>query len=190
MIRQIVPLFTALASIILVACHDDRTFSIEGSIYGGRNFEDQTIYLVPFSGGNSGSVDSATIHDSRFVFRGEAAQDEVCIIRMRPMMRLFVEEVILVREPGHIHVKLSETSSAMGTPLNDSLQAWRNYKQGLDVQLEDIKKRMRRATPSQLHALQESQDSIKALFDKHNRVSAALNNNNAFGYFLDNWIIR
>ena len=99
-----------------------------------------------------------------------------------------IEQV--VREAGHIHVKLSEHSSASGTALNDSLQSWREYKQALDAQLEDIKKKMRRATPEEHAELTASQDSIKNLFDKRNRASAAANGNNAFGDFLDNWIIR
>ncbi len=183
-------LFATLFAFCLPSCQEDKSYSIEGTIYGGRNFEDQTIYLVPFSGGASGGVDSARIHDSRFRFDGLAEKDEICILRMRPMMRLFIDEVLLVREAGHIHVKLSEHSSASGTPLNDSLQSWREYKQALDAQLEDIKKKMRRATPEELAELTASQDSIKNLFDKRNRASAAANGNNAFGGFLDNWIIR
>ena len=191
MIRNIIPLLlVAWVSLFFASCQEDKTFTIEGSLYGGRNFEDQTIYLVPFTGGASGTVDSAAIHDSRFRFSGIATKDEICIVRMRPMMRLFIDEVILIREPGHIHVKLNEVSTASGTPLNDSLQSWRDFKQDLDSQLEDIKKKLRRATPDEAQSLQAAQDSIKSLFDKRNRASAAINNNNAFGDFLDNWIIR
>ncbi len=191
MIRNIISLLIiSLGALLLSSCTDgkSRSYTIEGSIYGGRNFEDQTIYLVPFSGGASGT-DSAVIHDGRFRFSGTSSKDEVCIIRMRPMMRLFIDEVILVREPGHIHVKLSEVSTASGTPLNDSLQNWRSFKQDLDSQLEDIKKKLRRSTPDEALALQAAQDSIKTLFDKRNRASAAVNNN-VFGDFLDIWIIR
>lgn len=190
MIRNILPLFAILFACALSSCEKDKTYSIEGSIYGGRNFEDQTIYLVPFSGGASGGVDSAKVHDGRFRFDGVAEKDEICIVRMRPMMRLFIDEVLLVREAGHVHVNLSENSSASGTPLNDSLQCWREYKRELDNQLEDIKKKLRRATPEEYAALTASQDSIKNLFDRRNRASAAVNTNNAFGDFLDNWIIR
>ncbi len=191
MIRNIIPLLlVALGTFFFASCQEDKTYTIEGSIYGGRNFEDQTIYLVPFTGSTAGSVDSAVIHDSRFRFSGTAPKDEVYIVRMRPMMRLFIDEVILVREPGHIHVKLSDVSTASGTPLNDSLQNWRDFKQDLDSQLEDIKKKLRRATPDEALSLKAAQDSIKTLFDKRNRASAAINNNNAFGDFLDNWIIR
>lgn len=183
-------LLIVLGALFLASCHEDKSYTIEGSIYGGRNFEDQTIYLVPFKGSASGRVDSAVIHDGRFRFSGTTSKDEVYTVRMRPMMRLFIDEVILVREPGHIHVKLSEVSAASGTPLNDSLQNWRNFKQDLDDQLEDIKKKLRRATPDEAQSLKTAQDSIKNLFDKRNRASAAINNNNAFGDFLDNWIIR
>lgn len=185
-----ISLLAALALAMLTACQQDKSYVVEGSIYGGRNFEDQTIYLVPFSGSTGGKVDSATIHDGRFRFDGSAPKSDICILRMRPMMRLFIEELIIVREPGRVRVKLSDVSSAAGTPLNDSLQSWRNYKRGLDEQMAELKKKMRKAPPDEQRDLSAAQDSLKRLFDIRNRASMAANDNNAFGEFLESWIVR
>lgn len=190
MLGHRISLLAVLALAMLTACQQDKSYVVEGSIYGGRNFEDQTIYLVPFSGSMAGKVDSATIHDGRFRFDGSAPKSDICILRMRPMMRLFIEELIIVREPGRVRVKLSDVSSAAGTPLNDSLQSWREYKRALDEQMAELKKKMRKASPSELRELNAEQDSLKRLFDIHNRAAVAVNDNNAFGEFLESWIVR
>ncbi len=185
-----ISLLAVLALAMLTACRQDKSYVVEGSIYGGRNFEDQTIYLVPFSGSTAGKVDSATIHDGRFRFDGSAPKSDICILRMRPMMRLFIEELIIVREPGRVRVKLSDVSSAAGTPLNDSLQSWRDYKRGIDEQMTELKKKKRKAPPAEQQELNAAQDSLKRLFDIRNRASMTANENNAFGEFLESWIVR
>lgn len=188
--KKINTLLASAAVLALCSCQADKSYSIDGAIYGGRNFEDQTIYLVPFSGSTAGRVDSARVRDGRFRFDGTAETGGIFIVRMRPMMRLFIEELILIREPGNIRARLSEHSSASGTPLNDSLQNWREYKQTIDTQLEDIKKRLRRANAHEEARLKASQDSLRTLFDKHNRASAQANEDNTFGEFLESWVIR
>lgn len=188
--KKIKTLLSLVAAMALCSCQADKSYSIEGAIYGGRNFDDQTIYLVPFSGSTAGRIDSAKVRDGCFRFDGTAEAGGIFIVRMRPMMRLFIEELILIREPGNIRAMLSEHSSASGTPLNDSLQSWREYKQTIDTQLEDIRKKLRRADPRETARLKASQDSLRTLFDKHNRASALANSGNTFGEFLDSWVIR
>ncbi len=170
----------------LASCGKKQTYTIEGTLYGGKNFEDQIIYLVPFSGATSENIDSAVIHDSRFRFSGEAETDEVYILRMRPMMRLFIDELIIIREPGRIKTRLSQVSSAKGTPQNDSLQHWREFKMHIDSALTDVRKKMKRAQPEEYKDLRLQQDSIRAVFDRHNKQSITLNNN-AFGDFLSKY---
>ena len=156
-------------------------------MYGGKNFEDQMIYLVPFSGATTENIDSAVVHNSRFKFTGTVEHEGVYIIRMRPMMRLFINELIVIKEPGRIRTRLSSTSSAKGTPLNDSLQAWREYKQMIDDQMVDIRKQMKKATGEELARLKAQSDSLKSMFDRRNKQSITLNNN-AFGEFLDKYV--
>lgn len=89
--------FVGLA-LAIVSCQDDNRYVIEGSVYGGRDFEDQTIYLSPLSAASvQENADSAIIHDGRFHFEGTVEQDGVYILRMRPMMRLFIGELYIVR---------------------------------------------------------------------------------------------
>ncbi|MCI5982123.1 MAG: DUF4369 domain-containing protein [Marinilabiliaceae bacterium] len=178
----------AMCLMALSGCVHDDSYVIEGTLYGGRNFEDQTIYLVPFAGASADNIDSAIVHDSHFRFSGIATKDDICIIRMRPMMRLFIEELIIVREPGHIYTRLSQTSEAAGTPLNDSLQAWRNFKLHQDSLVKVLKKEVKRATPERAAEIATLQDSIRSVFYKQTQVSASYNSDNAFGEFLNRYV--
>lgn len=186
-VKMIRILVSLLGVVLMVAsCTKDDSYVIEGTLYGGKNFEDQIIYLVPFAGATPDNIDSAVIHDGRFRFDGNATEDGVYIIRMRPMMRLFIDELIVIKEPGRIHTTLSQHSSAKGTPQNDSLQSWREYKASVDSAMLDVRRQMKKATGDELEALKRKQDNLKAQFDSHNRASISVNNN-AFGEFLDKY---
>lgn len=181
--RLVLILLTVVA---MSSCSDDNKYIIDGALYGGTSFEGETIYLVPFVNATEENVDSATIHNGRFRFEGSIEGNEVCILRMRPMMKLFIKELIFVKEPGHISTLLSKTSSAKGTPLNDSLQAWNQYKFGIDSISVSINKAMKRATDDEelLKQLQLKSDSLRLAFDKHNR-QVVENNDNAFGRYIE-----
>lgn len=175
-----------LSMLTLAACSDDNNYVIEGALYGGTSFEGETIYLVPFVNATEEDVDSATIHNGRFRFEGSIDGNEMCILRMRPMMKLFIKELIFVKEPGHISTLLSKTSYAKGTPLNDSLQAWNQYKLGIDSVSIAINKAVKRAADDEelLKKLQLKSDSLRLAFDKHNR-QVVENNDNAFGRYIE-----
>lgn len=178
-------------ALAIASCQEDNRYVIEGSVYGGRDFEDQTIYLSPLSAASvQENADSAIIHDGRFHFEGTAEQDGVYILRMRPMMRLFIGELYIIREPGRIRAKLSQVSTASGTPQNDSLQAWRDFKYVNDSLLTDIKRRLKKSSPEEMDVLHQQQDSIKAVFEKRCRETVAANPNTAYGDFIDKWYVR
>ncbi len=182
--------FIGLA-LAITSCNEDNRFVIEGSVCGGRDFEDQTIYLSPLSAASvQGNADSAVIHDGRFRFEGTAEQDGVYILRMRPMMRLFIGELYIIREPGRIRAKLNQVSTASGTPQNDSLQAWRDFKFVNDSLLTDIKRKLKKASPDEMAALHAQQDSIKAVFERRCRETVEANPNTAYGDFIDKWYVR
>lgn len=180
-------LFLALvAMLVLVACNKTDNYIIEGALYGGGHFEGEMIYLVPFENGNTSRIDSAIVHEGRFRFEGKVDKEEMCILRMRPMMRLFVKELLVVKEPGHVRTTLSKVSTAHGTPQNDSLENWRIYKAGLDSILLNITKQTKRANEQQLADLERQRDSIKMVFDKHNQAIVS-RNNNVFGDFINKY---
>lgn len=174
----------------LPSCNEDSGYVIDGSVYGGRNFEDQTIYLSPLSAASlREGADSAVIHDGRFRFEGNVDEDGVYVLRMRPMMKLFIGEPFIIKEPGRIRVRLNQVSSVAGTPQNDSLQAWFAFKSHIDSVLTDLKKQRKRLPADKADAIEAQRDSVKAVFETRCRQAVSLNNN-AFGEFVDKWYVR
>ena len=56
--------------------------------------------------------------------------------------------------------------------------------------MTQLKRKLRSAPPAEQRELSAAQDSLKRLFDIRNRASVAANDNNAFGEFLESWIVR
>lgn len=175
-----------LTATLLIACNSNQDkYIIEGSLYGGRSFEGETIYLVPFENPDRGDIDSAIVTDGHFVFEGTAAKPEICILRMRPMMRLFIEEQILVKEPGHIYSQLSKQSSAKGTAMNDSLQAWKTLKAQVADNIKQINKQIKNSTDiNDINRLTQQRDSLRTAFDQ-TTLETMRRNDNIFGQFLN-----
>lgn len=172
---------------VFVSCSNDKSYVIEGALYGGSSFEGETIYMAPYGSVSSDNIDSCIIRNGRFRFEGVADESEVCIIRMRPMMRLFIEQLVLVREPGHVSVILSKRSSARGTALNDSLQAWKELKAKSDSSFLMLDKQIKLAPDYQREALVHQRDSLKKDFMQ--QVKAIVTrNDNAFGDYIDRYV--
>ena len=51
------------------------------------------------------------------------------VLRMRILLRLKFQELLVVTEPGVTSVRIDSISSASGTPQNDALQHWKDRKQ-------------------------------------------------------------
>ncbi|MCQ2230137.1 MAG: DUF4369 domain-containing protein [Bacteroidales bacterium] len=180
-------LVIATLVLLLVSCSKDNTYTIEGTLYGGTSFEGETIYMVPFGSSSVSGQDSAIIRNGRFRFEGNVDIPEICEIRMRPMMRLFVDKLICIKEPGHVWVTLNKRSTAKGTSLNDSLQAWRDYKYKTDSILVALNKQMKRATSEDLEKIQQEYDRLQSEFDNHNKAIVQ-RNDNAFGEYIDRFV--
>ncbi len=47
------------------------------------------------------------------------------VLRLRHLLRIYIQELLVVTEPGTIHVKADSVGSVTGTPQNDALQKWK-----------------------------------------------------------------
>lgn len=182
-------LFMAFAqALAIVGCtSENNRYVIEGVLFGGGKFEGERIYLVPFDNGSAARIDSAVVHDGFFRFEGQTDSSEVFILRMRPMMRLFIEELLIVREPGHIHTVLNRSSSVAGTPLNDSLHRWKLYKAHNDSILSSWHRRMRTHNTDSVEriTLKYKSDSLRQSMLEYNKERVAYNRDNAFGALVN-----
>lgn len=172
---------------IIASCSSDNSYKIDGTLYGGASFEGETIYMVSFGSSSVEDQDSAVIRNGRFHFEGSVDQPEVCELRMRPMMRLFIDKLVLIKEPGHVWVTLSKQSVAHGTALNDSLQQWREYKTKVDSVMYALSKKLKHAEGEEQEALEQEYDEVRHDFTKHNK-EVVQRNDNVFGDYIDRYV--
>lgn len=85
-------------------------------------YDGEWIYLVPMENA-PGRVDSVKITNASFSFSGQG--EEMRVLRLRHLLRIYIQELLVVTEPGTIHVKADSVGSVTGTPQNDALQKWK-----------------------------------------------------------------
>ena len=116
-----------------------------------NRYDGEPVYLVPVKNATAGNVDSTYIRQGAFRFEripgGE--QEDVWIIRTRPLLRLKLQELLIILEPGRLQVTLDSLSYAHGTPSNDALQQWKEKKQQYDDLRRGLHEQLQTADVSQ-----------------------------------------
>ena len=84
------------------------------------------MYLTPMENAR-GRIDSVKISNASFTFTGSG--EEMRVLRLRPILRLKIQELLVVTEPGQITVKADSIGSATGTPQNNALQEWKEMRE-------------------------------------------------------------
>ena len=110
----------------LISCKLEKKFKIEGAV-PSTIYDGEWIYLVPAEGACSTNVDSVKIANASFTFSGN--KEQMAIIRTRAVLRLKLQELLIVTEPGTAKVVISSASSVHGTPQNDALQLWKEERE-------------------------------------------------------------
>ena len=153
-----------------LGCGHKDPLIIEGEV-ADEHLNGEKIYLVPFKNPTQAKVDSVIIENKKFRFKKREQDTSVYILRARPLLRLRLEEILVVSEPGTLHVILDKSSRAMGTPLNDSLQAWKEEKIRRDRQLNEL--RSSKATEKKIDSLKSDNIRFHYKFVKNNFDNAA-----------------
>ncbi|NLA15307.1 MAG: DUF4369 domain-containing protein [Bacteroidales bacterium] len=109
---------------LFLSCTADKTFVIEGTLPHSK-YNGELVFLLPFAEKGSERVDSVLVENKTFRFEGKADSAEVWILRMRHLLRMDIQEHLIMIEPGNIWVQLDSVSSSGGTPQNDKLQEWK-----------------------------------------------------------------
>ena len=130
-------LLTLLLALPLASCNDtpklkDSEFLIIGKVVptDRDDLEGAKVFLVPIRNFSLRILDSTYVKNGSFTFRGDSAG--VYDIRLEKFRRLGIQSLLVVTEPGIIHATIGPVSSSYGTRSNDSLQAWKEYKQQID----------------------------------------------------------
>jgi hypothetical protein len=112
-----------LPAFLLTACSPAaEEYRIHGIVYHD-GLEGVRIFLVPLHDQRAAVVDSVEIRNRRFAFRGH--RHGMAVIRLHRAHRYGYQDLLVVTEPGDIHVVVDTVSHGGGTPQNDSLQAWK-----------------------------------------------------------------
>ena len=111
-------LFFCISCLLWASCENSRqNYVIEGTL-PSLKYDGEWIYLVPMENA-PGRVDSVKITNASFSFSGQG--EEMRVLRLRHLLRIYIQELLVVTEPGTIHVKADSVGSVTGTPQNDAL---------------------------------------------------------------------
>lgn len=127
--------FLAFLGLAFVACNDT-TCHISGTI--PENFNGKKIFLVPTTNDSRFNVDSMVVENGKFHFDSDTTM--LAEIRVDYHYRMGIQPLLVVVEPGNVKVVIDSISSAVGTPSNDSLNAWKTKKQVHDLEYRQMTK--------------------------------------------------
>jgi len=178
-------LLLPLLTLLFYSCADHRTYEIKGTL-PHEKYDGEYVFLLPLDGVMPRIIDSVRIENKSFVFTGKADSAQVKIIRLRPQLRLEIQELLVVQEPGEkIWVKLDSLSSSGGTRQNDSLQAWKEIKMKADHTMYILRKMHdANADDSTGKVILAQWDKVKNEFSEYNRRFVEENAGTAVGRFV------
>ena len=121
---------------------------IHGTI--SSQYNDRRIFLVPFSGPQTAEyVDSIEIKAGRFEFTTDTVMMAKILVDYH--YRMGVQPLLVVTEPGDVNVVIDAESSATGTPLNDSLQQWKQVTEAHHAELAQLRREGNQSKADSLH---------------------------------------
>ncbi len=170
--------------LILTGCQSGRNFVIMGHLPDVTT-DGEWIYLVPLENASKERVDSVMIANGVFQFKGSAEVPEIYIIRTKPVLRLTLQELLVVKEPGKLIVEISRSSSASGTALNDSLQHWKEKKMMTEYLYEDLRQKSKIADIAEQAVIKQKSDSLNALIVDFHFNFVRNNKDNVVGKFVE-----
>ena len=169
--------------LILTGCQSGRNFIIKGHLPDATT-DGEWIFLVPLENASKERVDSVMIANGAFQFEGSVESPEIYIIRTRPVLRLTLQELLVVKEPGKLIVEISRSSSAIGTALNDSLQHWKEKKMMTEYLYEDLRQKFKIADIAEQTVIKQKSDSLNALIVDFHFNFVRNNKDNVVGKFV------
>lgn len=167
----------------LVGCQSKDRFSIQGHL-PDKTYDGEFMYLVPLENAVKEKVDSAVIQDGKFRMEGVSKSAEIYILRAKPILRLELQEMVVVKEPGELNVLIGNNSLVTGTALNDSLQRWKEKKLMADNINEGLRQKFKMANPTQQTQIKHTADSLNHRMVDFHYNFVRNNKDNVVGKFV------
>ncbi|WP_235655863.1 DUF4369 domain-containing protein [Prevotella heparinolytica] len=159
-------------------------YVIEGTLPSVK-YDGEWIYLVPMENA-PGRVDSVKIANASFSFSGQG--EEMKVLRVRPLLRIDIQELLVVTEPGTIYVTADTLGSVAGTPQNDALQRWKEEREKMQMDYRLIRKRLPTATGEDSLQMVRRCDSLREQEREMNFLFLEEQGNNTLGRFMQNFL--
>ena len=174
-------LFFCIGCFFLASCGSSgKNYVIEGALPSVQ-YDGEWIYLVPMEN-TPGRVDSVKITNASFSFAGQG--EEMRVLRVRHLLRIHVQELLVVTEPGVIHVKADTLGSVTGTPQNDALQKWKEEREKQQTAYHFIRQELRTATGGDSLYLIQMRDSLRQQEQEMNFLFLKEQGDNTLGMFM------
>lgn len=165
--------FTGIALVLLAtACNDDNGYQISGTV-SNADLNDNYVFLYPY-GTNTSAFDSVLVQNGNFTFKGTQEQPALAVLR-------FADGVVeskqaatgefapytatFVLENGKFKAELSESSSVIGTPENDSFTR-------LQADLKNLRSDSKQITADMLS---ENAEVVAAAEKKYDEIETEVN---------------
>ena len=181
-------LFHLFTLSLLLGCqqaHDGKCH-IEGTV-NGEQYEGKRIFLVPNSGpATMETVDSMEIKDGKFHFEPDSMQMYKILLDYH--FRFGLQPLLVVGEPGTIHVTIDSISHATGTPQNDSLEQWKVqteiHNRQMGLMRRNIAGLKKQGDSVQAKYFQQRADSFHLVYKNYTRQMAKNLEGQVLGDFL------
>ncbi len=174
-------LLFCISCLLWTGCENSgRGYVIEGTLPSVK-YDGEWIYLVPMENA-PGRVDSVKITNATFTFSGKG--EEMRVLRLRHLLRFYIQELLVVTEPGTISVKADSVGSVTGTPQNDALQQWKEGREKMQKAYRFIRTGLRHATGQDSLHLVQTRDSLRMQEQERNFLFLKEQGNNTLGTFM------
>jgi hypothetical protein len=173
-----------LILLILTGCNPGDVFMINGHMKDAL-YDGEYIYLVPLENSSIARTDSALIANGKFEIKGSAETPEIYIVRARPLLRLKLQELLVVKEQGVLKVNIGNSSQTGGTALNDSLQKWKENKMMSDSLYYQLLGQYKAADITLQSQIKQKADSLNTMNLDFNYRFVRNNLHNVVGKFVN-----
>lgn len=172
----------SILCLFLFSCQQEvKTFVVHGSV-ADNAYENEIVYLVPLEGATVDNVDSTFIKNGVFRFTGKVDSAQIYIIRTRPVLRLKLQELLVVVEQGEIDVVLDSVSWAGGTEQNKALQEWKDMKTQVERRIYRLMSQQKAETDTT--SLDNKISILRKEFSEYNYSFVKANETNEVGRFV------
>lgn len=118
-------ILAVLGILILTGCSRSSNLIINGTI--SSQWDGVNMYFCPLPHPTADVVDSTVVKDGKFTFTIPADSCYMARLQLDATTGSNIQMLYVAIEPGTLNVEMSEDSHGSGTPLNDSLQVWKEF---------------------------------------------------------------